>query len=359
MDNLDSRIRVIESKPYDSPGTGRRLWVRLAGPSAAPKPTNGLITGSIYEEVDTGRIYRYDESMQTWHKSIGNGVAPKAGEFWRVSELNGSNLAAETIIEYIGIPPYVEDMTQYEAFGLTESGWYVFARITAEYGTTVTSETTVTGAAGYIATEGDDHVDVAVRFDVAALSQEVTIDWGTSQETYVFKATDLGIRNLDYRTTFYVYDADKFVSWEYALTTDATFVADKAYYVKDENDAYTLAIVTTGEAVAADTYYNHSKCIISGLPRNVTYRLGTVVDCPMEFILPVVEDETHGCWYEIRCVHAGEYSMTLTPPSADIKVGTEHTQKETKGLNSIVLHYNHIDNTKVWRFLHTHTSIPE
>ena len=100
MDNLDSRIRVIESKPYDSPGTGRRLWVRLAGPSAAPKPTNGLITGSIYEEVDTGRIYRYDESMQTWHKSIGNGVAPKAGEFWRVSELNGSNLASETIIDF-------------------------------------------------------------------------------------------------------------------------------------------------------------------------------------------------------------------------------------------------------------------
>ena len=114
----------------------------------------------------------------------------------------------------------------------------------------------------------------------------------------------------------------------------------------------------TTVAVPADTYYNHSKCIFSGLVRNITYRLDTIIDCPMEFILPEIEDETHGCWFEIRCRHAGEYSMTLTPPSEDVKIATEHTQKETAGINMINLHYTVIDGLKIWRFMNTHSSIP-
>ena len=43
-------------------------------------------------------------------------------------------------------------------------------------------------------------MDVAVRFDVAAQAKAVTVNWGTHSETFVFKATDLAVRNLDYRT---------------------------------------------------------------------------------------------------------------------------------------------------------------
>lgn len=360
----------------------------------------------------------------------------------RVETLDTTGLAHGTVVEAVGIPVYVSDVTDYAAYGLTLTGWYVFARIMAEDGITVTNVTTITGAAGSIAVVGNAYVDVAVRFEVAAVSQIVTVNWGTVSETYIFKATDLAVRNLDYRTTFYVYDADEFVTWEYAIATDATFSADKAYfqpvdgeYVKQEvttgdpcpaayyehayelttdetfqtgktyytesEGVYTAAEVTTGEPVPENTYYVdvytmtedttfvdgktyytqssgtytaaevtagdpvpalyyvHSKCIINGLARNITYKLDTIVDCPMEFILPSIEDETHGCWYEIRCIHAGEYSMTLTPPSDDVKIATEHTQKETKGVNMIDLHYTYINGVKLWRFMNTHSSIPE
>ena len=281
----------------------------------------------------------------------------------RVASLTETPLAVGTAVECVGIPAYISDLTteQAVAYGLTDTGWYVFARITAPTGVTVGETTTVTGAKAIITT-GAGYVDVAVRFEVAAASQAVTVTWAAgSEETYVFKATDLAVRNLDYRTTFYVYDLAPFVTWEYALTTDETFVAGSHYYTLSEGE-YTEAVEgtdwTAGDAIPADTYYKHSKITISGAARNVTYRLDQIVDCPMEFILPAIEDETHGCWFEMRFRHAGEYSMTLTPPSSDVKIATEHTQKETAGINMIDLHYTVIDGIKIWRFLNTHSSIP-
>lgn len=370
----------------------------------------------------------------------------------RVTSLTEGVLASGEVIEAVGIPVYVDDVTQITDFTLTETGWYVFARITAETGTEVTSDTTVTGAAASIVTPGENYVDVAVRFEVAAQSQSVTVAWGTYTETFVFKATDLAVRNLDYRTTFYVYDLAPYITWEfglstddthkaaqayfhkvndeyvkiegvtdgspipkwytasedYVLTTDTTFAEGKTYYTKSTEtyvvdvDVYTPAEVTVGEAVTANTYYEfttiytqcngdqtfeagvtyytksgdtytvaevtvgevipavyqHSKIIISGPVRNVTYRLDDTVDCPMEFILPEIETETHGCWFEMRFRHAGEYSMTLTPPSEDVKIATEHTQRETAGINMVDLHYTAIDGVKLWRFMNTHSSIP-
>lgn len=322
-----------------------------------------------------------------------------AAFYSRISSLNNTVFAGANVVEVVGIPTYLNDLTDYSAYGLTETGWYIFARVLAETGTTVTAETEVTGADGYIATVGADHVDVAVRFDVAAESKKITIDWGDAVESYVFKATDLAVRNLDYRTTFYVYDLAPFVTWEYALTADTTFDVAKKYYTlsggeytlapesvkyaltadatfadgktyyTEADGVYTAATVTAGEAVTADTYYeltavpadtyyNHSKITISGMARNITYRFDEIIDCPMEFILPAIEDETHGCWFEMRFRHAGEYSMTLVPPSDDVKIATEHTQKETAGINMIDLHYTVIDGLKIWRFLNTHSSIP-
>ena len=127
-----------------------------------------------------------------------------------------------------------------------------------------------------------------MRFGVTAMSQAVTVGWdGQRAETFVFRATDLAVRNLDYRTTFYLYDLAPFVTWTYALTTDATFVANKNYYTKD-GDTYTLAEVTAGAAVPADTYYTHSKVRFEGMTRNVTYKFDEIIDCPIEIALPVV-----------------------------------------------------------------------
>jgi len=274
----------------------------------------------------------------------------------RIATLDGTPLAGGTVLEAVGIPEYIKDVSGYSDYGLTESGWYIFARIAAKDGVTVTASTSVTGAAGVKQSIGATYIDVAVRFGVAAESQCVTVNWGNYSETFVFKATDLAVRNLDYRTTFYVYDLAEFVTWQYALTTDATFVADKQYYTKD-GDVYTLATVTAGEAVPENTYYNHSKIIISGMTRNITYRLDALIDCPSEVILPAIEDDTHGCWFEFQLRHSGKYSMTLTPPEG-VKIATEHTQAEDKGFNLIDLHYMNIDGVRMWRFMNTHSSIP-
>lgn len=274
----------------------------------------------------------------------------------KVTSLTETELAAGEVIEAAGIPVYVGDVSAYAAYGLTDTGWYVFARIHAETGTLVTEQTAVTGAAGAILSVGAAHVDVAVHFGVAAESCKVTVAWGSYTDVFVFKATDLAVRNLDYRTTFYVYDLAEFVTWQYALTSDATFVADKQYYTKD-GDVYTLATVTTGEAVPENTYYNHSKIVISGMTRNITYRLDAIIDCPSEVILPAIDDDTHGCWFEFQLRHSGKYSMALTPPEG-VKIATEHTQAEDTGFNLIDLHYMNIDGVRMWRFMNTHSSIP-
>jgi len=276
----------------------------------------------------------------------------------RVAALDGTTLAGDTVINVVGIPTYLTDFTDYAAYNLTESGWYVFTRVVARIGDKVGTSTTVTGAAGYIATPDAKYIDIAVRFDELATPQTVTIKWNASTDTYVFMAHDLAIQNLDYRVTFYIYDIDKYTTWSYALTADTTFDAKKAYYT-EANGEYTLASVTAGDPVPENTYYNHSKVRFEGMTPNITYKCSTIIDCPMEFVLPVVEDDVHGCWFEIRCRHAGEYSMTLLPQDPEAKVATEHTQKETAGINMINLHYTSIDGIKLWRFLNTHSTIPE
>lgn len=398
-----------------------------------------------------------------------------------VTSLDSTELAGH-VIEAVGIPAYVSDVSGYSDYGITETGWYVFARITGN-GEKVGSGTTVTGAAGYIATVGSDHIDVAVRFEVAAESKAVTVHWKAGVEfQFIFKATDLAIRNLDYRVTFYVYDISHFTTWEYALTTDTTIVADKAYYEEQDDEyilsdinpltyaltedavfqagktyytlaegvytpaevqatepvpantyyeasatvvpafykdqytltadatfqagktyytlsegTYTAATVTEGEAVTPETYYehsyvqvtgtfedgvtyythsgetyteatvttgdaipalyNHSKVIFSGMERNVTYQLDEIIDCPQEYVLPEIEDDGHGAWFEIRLRHSGSYSSTLIVPEG-VKIATEHTQAETAGMNMVDLHYMSIDGIKIWRFMNTHSSIP-
>lgn len=349
---------------YRTFGLGRR-YVEAAGLSTDEKPTEGIVTGSRFLEVDTGNAWIWDETAQSWNPDKRMAAAVEGAmegmglPLGRVASLDNTQLANGTVIEAVGIPAYVDDVAKYAAFGITEKGWYVFAGITAPAGVTVTDQTTITGAAGYIAIAGEASVGVAVRFDTTAQSVPVVIAWDTGRaETFVFKAGDLAVRNLDYRVTFYVYDIAPYTQWTYTLTADTTFSGTKHYYTLDaETGEYTLAEVTAGESVPANTYYNHSKVRFEGMARNITYVCQVPIDCPMEFVLPEIEDENHGCWFEIRCLHDGEYSMTLLPPEG-VKVATEHTQKETAGLNAITLHYSSINGVKLWRFLNTHSTIP-
>lgn len=632
-----------------------RAVMTLAGLSSDEKPTgtyNGTLiaNGSSYIEINTGKTYLYDEESSLWSAQAGgagNGssasmdlsaaldaaIASQVNNA-RVISLTETQLASGSVIEAVGVPEYVGDVTQYAAYGITETGWYIFARVLTKSGEAITVDVAVDGADGSIITAGEDHVDIAVRFEVASMSKPVTINWGTYTETYIFKATDLAVRNLDYRVTFYVYDADQFATWEFArtenktfvgtqyfteengvytqaavkaledipedtyythayvLTEDSVFEADKIYYTKtttthstyEENGMYTwsettydaaevavgedvpagtyyvdqwtpatgyfvgtayyteddgeytqIAVkagevesyftkqvdfeatedetyvgteywevnagtdlgysraavkagfeapaepsyythtylkltaagkfaadtryyklvgdvyelqevtvgasyaknlyyidqwtiveagtalvgtryyipdatasegyvqvaVVAGEAVQADTYirivswpqatdptfetgvtyyinptgkeyveaavtagnpipayYAHSKVTFAGLTRNVTYRFNQIIDCPTTFILPEIEDECHGAWYEIRCNHAGTYSMTLVPPSDDVKVATQHSQVESAGINMINLHYTSVAGLKMWRFMNTHSSVP-
>lgn len=276
----------------------------------------------------------------------------------RVTSLDGTEIVhSGKSVKAIGIPVFVSDISDYSEYGIAESGWYIFARITSKDGTTVTDDTTVSGAAGHIATVGNNYIDVAVLFTVTAPAQTVVIDWRTYVDTFIFTAYDLAVRNLDYRTTFYVYDIAEFVRWDYALTTDATFAADKNYYTLADG-VYTLAEVTAGEAVPAETYYNHSKLHFEGMARNVTYRLNDIVDCPIEIALPEIDDDGHGAWFEIQMRYNGSYSCTLVPPTSDVKVGTVTTHSQTAGVNVVDLHYANVNGAKVWSLINTHSNIP-
>lgn len=358
----------------------------------------------------------------------------------RVTSLDSSAFEIGNTVEVAGIPAYIDNVSGYSAYGITEPGWYIFARITAKEGVTVTAITTVTGATGYIKTIGADHVDVAVRFEVAAVSKMVTIKWGVYTESFVFRATDLAVRNLDYRTTFYVYDIDEFATWtmgvtadtafkegkpyyllnddeytpaevtaedvipvyyvdRYALTEDETFAEGKTYYTFD-GSAYSEATVTAGGTVPANiyyehayvrtedaafvsgktyytvsegeytaaevtagedippAYYEHTKLTFEGMTRNVTYRFNQLVDAPIEIIMPEIEDDGYGAWFEIQMQYDTSHSCTLVMPSDDVKAGTAQTQSQTKGINVMDMHYTNVNGRKTWTLINTHSNLP-
>lgn len=57
-------IRILVDQPFD----GEKRYIEVAGLSTDSKPTDGIITGSSYLEVDTGDAYLFDEVGETWGK---------------------------------------------------------------------------------------------------------------------------------------------------------------------------------------------------------------------------------------------------------------------------------------------------
>ena len=354
-----------------------------------------IANGSTLTEIDTGTVYSYDEQHSCW--CVQSGAAGPAWQI-RVTSLTDTEFSGGALIDAVGIPAYISDVSGYAEYGIEAPGWYVFARITPRDGSAVTPGTTVTGAAGAVLTEGADHVDVAVRFEVAAQSKKVTIDWGTYSETFVFRAPDLAIRNLDYRSTFYVYDLAPYATHTYKRSTDAAFVGTKyytedegvytqaavkaledipegyyteadgvytpasgyfdgtAYYIEEDGE-YVQAAVKAGETRPEEiVYLVHDKVRFEGMPRNVTYRYNAFIDCPVEIVLPIVEDDGYGAWYEMQLRHKEQYSTTLVPQDEGIKVATDTTPSQTKGINALMLQYASAGGAKVWRLINTHSN---
>ena len=48
--------------------TGDTTYFEYAGLSTDTKPTDGVSTGSWFHEVDTSKVYAYDEHTETWYE---------------------------------------------------------------------------------------------------------------------------------------------------------------------------------------------------------------------------------------------------------------------------------------------------
>jgi hypothetical protein len=284
--------------------------------------------------------YLYDETGLQINRQLGaivHALNQDTAGVWRVQSLTEGQLIAQgTVLDVIGIPVYVSDVSDYSAYSLTDKGWYVFARISAEAGKGVKAGTTVTGAAGYIKSVGADHIDVAVKFEVAAQSKSVAITWDTDDsETFIFRAADLAIRNLDYRSTFYIYDIAEFAEWVYAQATGA--FAGTTYYVLD-NGEYVKAAVKARADVTAETYYVHSYALTEDetFQADKTYYTKSG-DVYTEAEVTPGEAVTANTYYEDKYTLTTDTAFAGTPYYT--KSGTTYTQAAVIGGNEIPAYY--------------------
>lgn len=59
-------IRITQERLFTEDG---KRYVEMAGLSTDTKPTTGIITGSMFLEVDTSKAYAFDETGDgTWYE---------------------------------------------------------------------------------------------------------------------------------------------------------------------------------------------------------------------------------------------------------------------------------------------------
>lgn len=64
-------IRIIVDRPY----TESLRYIEAAGLSTDAKPTGTIITGSLFMEADTGKVFVYDETGGgAWTEIGGSGT---------------------------------------------------------------------------------------------------------------------------------------------------------------------------------------------------------------------------------------------------------------------------------------------
>lgn len=56
---------------YEKPIGGALRYIEVSGLSTDTKPDTGIVTGSIFLEIDTSDMYVYDEDTLTWVKQGG------------------------------------------------------------------------------------------------------------------------------------------------------------------------------------------------------------------------------------------------------------------------------------------------
>ena len=62
-------MRILKYQPF----ADGKAYIEAAGASLETKPTQDIVTGSRFDEVDTGKVYRFDEISGTWYEQQ-NGV---------------------------------------------------------------------------------------------------------------------------------------------------------------------------------------------------------------------------------------------------------------------------------------------
>lgn len=74
MGEMDTRIRVLDQRAYND----TLFYVELAGPADATKPTTGIVTGSLFWEIDAENekttVKAFDEGSADWYPIGGAGA---------------------------------------------------------------------------------------------------------------------------------------------------------------------------------------------------------------------------------------------------------------------------------------------
>jgi hypothetical protein len=52
-------------------------YIHAAGLSTDQKPTSGIVSGSYFVEVDTGKEYLFDETGETWYEKPVRPILPE------------------------------------------------------------------------------------------------------------------------------------------------------------------------------------------------------------------------------------------------------------------------------------------
>ena len=63
-------VRVLIDVQFDE----EKHYIEAAGLSTDTKPSSGIITGSKFNEVNTGKEYRFDEVSGEWYVQPGGQV---------------------------------------------------------------------------------------------------------------------------------------------------------------------------------------------------------------------------------------------------------------------------------------------
>ena len=171
-------IRTLERKVF----TPDKLLCRFAGNSSDSKPTAGIVTGSSFIEVDTGKEFLFDEDSQAWNATgSGNGRTSLAGATVTLGDslaYTGSELTQTVATVKIGATTLTAD-TDYKIINnkATEMGTYTL---------------TVVGVGSYTGHEDKEFTIDQGTGAVSASPSSLTLTEGGDDGTSIISVTGDG-----------------------------------------------------------------------------------------------------------------------------------------------------------------------